>query len=59
MLPKISSVINPLIISPGYLLAATSVCENKNVDSRSWSVVKYVINNIMITALTGRRKTAT
>ena len=35
------------------------ICDNKNVESRSMSVVKYVINNIMITALTGRRKTAT
>ena len=33
--------------------------ENTNVESRSLSVVKYVINNIMRTALTGRRKTDT
>ena len=33
--------------------------DNKNVESRSLSLVKYVINNIMSTALTGRRKTAT
>ena len=32
---------------------------NTNVESRSLSVVKYIINNIMSTALTGRRKTAT
>ena len=34
-------------------------CDNTNVESRSLSVVKYNINNIMSTALTGRRKTAT
>ena len=34
-------------------------CDNTNVESRSLSVVKYVINNIMSTALTGRRKTTT
>ena len=33
--------------------------DNTNVESRSLSVVKYVINNIMSTALTGRIKTAT
>ena len=33
--------------------------DNTNVESRGLSVVKYVINNIMSTALTGRRKTAT
>ena len=35
------------------------ITDNTNVESRSMSVVKYVINNIMITALTGRRKTDT
>ena len=34
------------------------ITDNTNVESRSLSVVKYVINNIMSTALTGRRKTA-
>ena len=34
-------------------------CDNTNVESRSLSVIKYVINNIMITELTGRRNTAT
>ena len=33
--------------------------DNTNVESRRLSIVKYVINNIMSTALTGRRKTAT
>ena len=33
--------------------------DNTNVESITRSVVKYVINNIMITALTGQRKTAT
>ena len=33
--------------------------DNTNLESRTESVVKYVINNIMSTALTGRRKTAT
>ena len=33
--------------------------DNTNVESKIMSVVKYVINNIMITALTGQRKTAT
>ena len=36
-----------------------SMTDNTNVESRGLSVVKYVINNIMSTALTGRRKTAT
>ena len=40
----------------GTVLAAT---ENTNVEIRSLSVLKYVINNIMITALTGLRKTDT
>ena len=35
------------------------ITDNTNVESRSLSVVKYVINNIMSTALTGRRKMAT
>ena len=34
-------------------------CDNTNVESRTLSVVKYVINKITSTALTGRRKTAT
>ena len=34
------------------------ITDNTNVDSRTRSVVKYVINNIMSTALTGRIKTA-
>ena len=34
------------------------ITDNTNVESRTRSVVKYVINNIMSTALTGRRKTA-
>ena len=33
--------------------------DNTNVEIRSLSVVKHVINNIMRTALMGRRKTAT
>ena len=33
--------------------------DNTNVESRNRYVVKYVIHNIMSTALTGRRKTAT
>ena len=36
-----------------------SVGDNKNVESRTRYVVKYVINNITSTALTGQRKTAT
>ena len=36
----------------------SEVSDNTNVESRSLSVVKYVINNIMSTELTGRRKTA-
>ena len=32
--------------------------DNTNLESRSLSVVKYVINNIMIIALPGQRKTA-
>ena len=32
--------------------------ENTNVENKTRSVVKYVINNIMIIALTGRIKTA-
>ena len=35
------------------------ITDNTNVESGNRSVVKYVINNIMSTALTGRRKTAT
>ena len=35
------------------------ITDNTNVESRGLSVVKYVINNIMSTALTGQRKTAT
>ena len=35
------------------------VTDNTNVESRSRSVVKYVINNIMSTALTGQKKMAT
>ena len=35
------------------------ITDNKNVESRARSVVKYVIKNIMSTALTGRRNTAT
>ena len=35
------------------------ITDNKNVESRTRSVLKYDINNIMSTALTGRRKTAT
>ena len=35
------------------------ITDNTNVESRSLSVVKYVINKIMSTALTGRRKRAT
>ena len=35
------------------------ITENTNVVSRSLSAVKYVINNIMSTTLTGRRKTDT
>ena len=35
------------------------ITDNTNVESRSLSVVKYVINKIMSTALTGRRKMAT
>ena len=35
------------------------ITDNTNVESRTRYVVKYVINGIMITALTGRRKTAT
>ena len=34
------------------------IIDNTNVENRSLSVVKYVINNIVSTALTGRRKTA-
>ena len=30
------------------------ITDNTNVDSKTRSVVKYVINNIMSTALTGR-----
>ena len=36
-----------------------SQSDNTNVESRILSVVKYVINNIMSTALTGQKKTAT
>ena len=35
------------------------ITDNTNVESRNRSVVKYVINKIMSTALMGRRKTAT
>ena len=35
------------------------ITDNTNVESRTRSVVKYVINNIMSTVLTGLRKTAT
>ena len=35
------------------------ITDNTNVESRGMSVVKYVINNIMSTVLTGRRKAAT
>ena len=35
------------------------ITDNTNVESRSLSIVKYVINNIMSTSLTGQRKTAT
>ena len=35
------------------------ITDNTNVESRTRSVVKYVINNIMSTALMGRIKTAT
>ena len=35
------------------------IIDNTNVESRSLSAVKYVINKIMSTSLTGRRKTAT
>ena len=35
------------------------ITDNTNIQSRRLSVVKYVINNIMSTALTVRRKTAT
>ena len=41
------------------LIQGNNSCDNTNVESRTWSVVNYVINNIMSTALTGRRKTAT
>ena len=37
----------------------SGVSDNKNVESRTRYVVNYVINNIISTALTGRRKTAT
>ena len=37
----------------------TQATDNTNLESRSLSVVKYVINNIMSTALTGQIKTAT
>ena len=33
--------------------------DNTNVESRTQYVVKYVINNITSTALTGQKKTAT
>ena len=32
-----------------------AVFDNKNVESKTRSVVKYVINNIISTELTGRR----
>ena len=35
------------------------MADNTNVESSGLSIVKYVINNIMSTSLTGRRKTAT
>ena len=35
------------------------ITDNTKVKSRCLSVVKYVINNIMSTSLTGQRKTAT
>ena len=35
------------------------ITDNTNVESRTRSLVNYVINNIMSTALTDRRKTAT
>ena len=34
------------------------ITDNTNVESRTRSVVKYVINNIVSTSLTGRRKVA-
>ena len=41
-----------------YLVFSSDV-DNTNVESRTRSVVKYVINNIMSTVLTVRRNTAT
>ena len=35
------------------------ITDNTNVESRTRSLVKYIINNITITALTGLRKTDT
>ena len=44
MLPTISSVINPLIISPGYLLAATSVCPLSQSITEASIAVVYTFN---------------
>ena len=48
---------SPALVDKGVTFVATAY--NTNLESRSMSVVNYVINNIMSTALTGRRKTAT
>ena len=42
-----------LVVKPENVVDGTS--DNTHVDSRTRSVVKYVINNIMSTALIGRR----
>ena len=49
----------PLPHSLPYFFSSIDIAYNTNVESRILSVVKYVINNIMSTALTGRIKTAT
>ena len=43
--------------SVGFQHCNAFISDNTNVESRSLSVVKYIINNITGTALTGRRKT--
>ena len=47
------------MMASGGLVIMLLITDNTNVDGRNRSVVKYVINNIMSTALTGQRKTAT
>ena len=46
-------------LPPDVRIHQEHILDNTNVESRSLSVVKHVINNIMSTALTSQRKTDT